>query len=153
MLTIASSNHSNKGYSTGHRGRQLLLSAGKELGVVSDISAFTLAGTTGNAAQAIQSEDLRVVGSGTTTIRIPLVPGVSYTFSIRAVGFQSGNRGQITVGNSAGDTTYHGSGNLTSESTQTGTFTPTQINVYFTVSSVVDNKWARYDNFSLQKGR
>tara|TARA_R100000808_G_scaffold7825_1_gene22548 strand:+ start:3454 stop:3915 length:462 start_codon:yes stop_codon:yes gene_type:complete len=153
MLTIASSNHSNKGYSTGHRGRQLLLSAGNELGAITDISAFTLSGSTGNAAQVIQSEDLRVVGTATTNIKIVLTPGVSYTFSIRAVGFQSGNRGQINVGNSAGDSTYHASGNLTSESTQTGTFTPTQANVYFTVSSVTDNKWARYDNFSLQKGR
>ena len=87
MLTIASSNHTNKGYSVGHRKRQLLLSGGKELGAVTDISAFTLSGSTGNAAHVIQSEDLRVVGTATSTIKITLVPGISYTFSIRAVGF------------------------------------------------------------------
>ena len=152
MLGLSSAVNTNRGYAPAERFRQRLRSAGTELGTVTDITGFTLVQTSGtNGAQVIQSGDLRVTGTGYTSIQVRVCPGVRYTCIVRAVGYQSGNRGVINIGNSANDTTYHGSGNLNSESTQTAHFVPTQSTVYITVSSVTDNKWARYDNFSLKR--
>jgi len=152
MLGLSSAVNTNRGYAPAERFRQRLRSAGTELGTVTDITGFTLVQTSGdNGAQVIQSGDLRVTGTGYTSIQVRVCPGVRYTCIVRAVGYQSGNRGVINIGNSANDTTYHGSGNLNSESTQTAHFVPTQSTIYITVSSVTDNAWARYDNFSLKR--
>ena len=152
MLGLSSAINTNRGYAPAERFRQRLRSAGTSLGTVTDITGFTLVQTSGtNGAQVIQSGDLRLTGTGHTSIQATVSPGTRYTCIVRAVGYQSGNRGQINIGNSVNDTTYHGSGNLTSESTQTAHFIPTQSTIYITVSSVGDNKWARYDNFSLKR--
>ena len=96
---------------------------------------------------------LRLTGDGTNgnaSIAFKTISGVSYTLSVD-VAPQAGSAGVVLIGTSAGDSTFHNSGNITSSATESDTFTATGSSTYLTIYNKTNNKYADYDNISLKE--
>ena len=169
MLGLGSSVNSEEGYAKGERYRERwndhvddYNAATNPIGhdgwnYIGDFSAstdfddFQIANV--DDPLTISGAGLRLTGDGTNgnaSIAFKTIPGVSYTLSVD-VDPQAGTAGIVRIGTSAGDATFHNSGNITSSTPESDTFTATGTSTYLTIYNKVNDNYTEYDNISLKE--